>query len=129
MAEDDELFINWIADTLEKHGMSVDKTYDGNEVTDLFIDSREGEYHAILMDLNMAGMGGIEAAHYIRESARNDAETIPILAYTGMPIENEESFLAEHKMQMVVPKVFVEEELVTIFARLFGMTEKNGEFS
>lgn len=128
VSEDDELFINWIADTLEKHGMSVDKTYDGNEVTDLFVDSQEGEYQAILMDLNMTGMGGIEAAHYIRESARNDAETIPILAYTGMPIEDEESFLAKHKMQMVVPKVFVEEEIITIFARLFGMTEDNGEF-
>lgn len=123
VAEDEELFMNWIVEALEKYGMAVDKTYDGREVTDLFEASAEQEYDAILMDLVMPDMGGLEAACHIRACDRADAQTIPILAFTGMPIENEEAFLAEYKMQAVVPKSFDEASFVRLFAALFDVAE------
>jgi CheY-like chemotaxis protein len=45
--------------------------------------SQPYEYAAILMDLRMPVMGGIEAASRIRRLDRPDAKTIPILALTA----------------------------------------------
>lgn len=127
VAEDDELFMDWVAETLEKYAMAVDKTYDGLEVTDLFETSENGEYDAVLMDLSMPEMNGVEAARHIRACNRADARTIPILAFTGMPIEDEEAFLLNYQMQAVVPKVFDEAAFVEIFAELFDRMETKHE--
>ena len=42
------------------------------------MDSTPGFYDAILMDIRMPVMGGIEVAKLIRRSGKNDAESIPI---------------------------------------------------
>lgn len=120
IAEDDELFMEWIVEALAGYGIYADKTYDGDEVIDLFRDSDIEEYHAVLMDLGLPGKSGREAAYAIRQMERSDAATIPILAFTGMPVGDEQVFLAQCGMQAVVPKTFDGEELIRILSKLWG---------
>lgn len=120
IAEDDELFMEWIVEALARYGIDADKTYDGDEVIDLFRDSAPEEYHAVLMDLGLPEKNGREAAYAIRQMERSDAATIPILAFTGMPVGDEQVFLAQCGMQAVVPKTFDEEELIRILSKLWG---------
>lgn len=112
IAEDDDVIMEWMVDAFEKYGVWVDKTYDGNEVVALFEESKPFEYDAILMDMGMPECNGMEATFRIRHLEREDAKEIPIIAYTGFPLENEEEFLRRNRIQKIVPKTLNAEEVV-----------------
>ena len=56
---------------------------DGEKAVQMFAEHPEGYYDAILMDVRMPVMDGLSAAGAIREMARPDARTIPIIAMTA----------------------------------------------
>ncbi len=82
MAEDNDL--NWeIAnELLSELGLQLDWAENGQICVEMFNQSEEGYYSAILMDLRMPVMTGYEAARKIRGSGRGDAN-IPIIAMTA----------------------------------------------
>lgn len=61
----------------------VDRAENGRAVLDMFSQSPEGYYDAILMDVRMPVMTGLEATESIRALPRPDAKTIPIIAMTA----------------------------------------------
>lgn len=83
VAEDNEL--NWeIAnELLSEVGFVLDWAENGRICVDKFTAARPGYYDAILMDLRMPEMGGLEAARTIRGLEREDAQQIPIIAMTA----------------------------------------------
>lgn len=83
LAEDNEL--NWeIAnDLLSDLGLKLDWAEDGQICLDMFRESSEGHYDAILMDLRMPRMTGYEATAAIRRLDRSDASSIPIIAMSA----------------------------------------------
>ena len=89
MAEDEELNWLFVREMLRQTGATVHRARDGREVVVL---TRELSPDAILMDIKMPEMSGIEAARKIR--VFND--TVPIIAQTAyvMAEEKEESLLA-----------------------------------
>ena len=63
--------------------IKVDHAWNGREAIDLFEKSTAGIYAAILMDVRMPEMDGLEAAAAIRTLDRPDAKRIPIIALTA----------------------------------------------
>ena len=63
--------------------IKVDVAENGQIAVDKFFASEEGYYDAILMDMRMPVMDGLEATKAIRESSRTDARNIPIIALTA----------------------------------------------
>ena len=82
LAEDNDL--NWeIAEALlGSMGMELDHAENGKICVEKFTASEEGFYDAILMDLRMPVMSGLEAAEAIRALDRKDKD-IPIIAMTA----------------------------------------------
>ena len=62
----------------------------GRMVLDRFEESEEGEFDAILMDVQMPVMNGYEATKAIRALARQDAAKIPIFAMTANAFAEDE---------------------------------------
>ena len=68
---------------LEKQGMTVDIADNGQIGVEMFGASAQGEYDAILMDVRMPVMNGLEATRAIRALPRADAKSVPIIAMTA----------------------------------------------
>lgn len=83
LAEDNDLNREIAKTLLIDAGVLVTEAKDGKEAYDLFITSQDGCYDAILMDVMMPNMNGIEATKAIRASNQKDSLTIPIIAMTA----------------------------------------------
>ena len=63
--------------------MVAEHAENGRIAVEMFRSSQPGYYDAILMDMRMPEMDGLEATQAIRELDRPDAKTIPIIALTA----------------------------------------------
>ena len=84
LAEDNDLNAEIAEIQLEELGMKVTRAIDGKQAVEFFVDSPEGTFDVILMDIMMPEMNGYEATKAIRSlDARPDGRTIPIIAMTA----------------------------------------------
>ncbi len=82
-AEDNELNAEILEALLELHGATCVIYPNGAELVKAFETVKEGDYDAILMDVAMPIMNGLEATGEIRRSSNPLGKTIPILAMTA----------------------------------------------
>ena len=83
MAEDIKVNAEIMKRILEVKGIDVDHAENGKITLDTFAASDAGYYDAILMDVRMPEMDGLEASAAIRALDRPDAKTVPIIALTA----------------------------------------------
>ena len=83
LAEDNDLNREIAQTILEMNGFSVTCAVDGREAVERFCSGAPGRFDAILMDIRMPVLDGLEATRLIRTSGRPDARGIPIIALTA----------------------------------------------
>lgn len=83
VAEDVEVNADILQMILESREILSDVAQNGKIAVDLFASHPEGYYSAILMDMRMPEMDGLEATRKIRAMKRPDAAKIPIIALTA----------------------------------------------
>ena len=83
LAEDIEINAEIMMDILEMEDVQTNHAENGRIVVEMFQNSEPGTYSAILMDVRMPEMDGLEAAEAIRALDRPDAKRIPIIALTA----------------------------------------------
>lgn len=83
LAEDDGLNAEVLENLLGYINLKVARAENGKVAVELFERSAPGEYAAILMDIQMPIMDGLDAARAIRALPREDADRIPIFALSA----------------------------------------------
>lgn len=83
LVEDNELNMEIATEILEMQGVKITQAFDGKQAVDIFRNSVEGYFDAILMDVQMPVMDGYEATACIRKLPRRDARSVVILAVTA----------------------------------------------
>ncbi len=83
LAEDMVINAEIMKELLGMRGIEVDHAENGKLAVELFASQPVGWYDAILMDMRMPEMDGLEATAAIRAMDRADAGTIPIIALTA----------------------------------------------
>ena len=83
LAEDIEINAEIMMDVLSMEEIEADHAENGRVAVEMFSASTPGSYSAILMDIRMPEMDGLEAAAAIRALDRPDAKKIPIIALTA----------------------------------------------
>ena len=68
---------------LAMRGITAEHAENGRVALDMFTEHEAGYYDAILMDMRMPEMDGIEATRAIRSSGKEDARSIPVIALTA----------------------------------------------
>lgn len=89
---------------LKKAGVTVDSAENGLIGAQMFEASAPGYYDAILMDVRMPVMDGLEAARKIRASKHPDSQTIPIVAVTANAYSEDMEAALKAGMNTHLPK-------------------------
>ncbi|MEG3073681.1 MAG: response regulator [Ruthenibacterium sp.] len=89
LAEDHPLNVEVAKKLLERKGFLVEHAENGLRAMEMFTQSPVGYYDAILMDIRMPEMDGLQATHNIRRWRKEDAKTVPIIAMTANAFEDD----------------------------------------
>ena len=89
IAEDMELNAEVLSDLLEMEGVTSEWAENGQRAVDLFSRSEANHFGAILMDMRMPVMDGLNATKEIRKLDRPDAASVPIIALTANAFEED----------------------------------------
>ncbi len=89
-AEDNEINAEILTEILSLEGAYCEIAENGQIAVERFSQAAEGEFDAILMDVQMPVMNGYEATRAIRALPRRDAAEIPIIAMTANAFAEDE---------------------------------------
>ena len=113
LAEDMQVNAEIMMMVLQTRQMEVEHAENGRIAVEKFTGSPEGWYDAILMDMRMPEMDGLEATRRIRALDRPDAASIPIIALTANAFDEDvqrslQAGLNAHLSKPVQPDVLFE---------------------
>ena len=120
LAEDNALNAEIVKKLLADRGAEVEAASDGRQALEAFESHKPGTYAAILMDVMMPNMDGLDATRAIRALDRADAKVIPIIAMTANAFEEDARKCMEAGMNAHLPKPIRIERLVAVIAGFCG---------
>ena len=116
----EDMFINAeiLKEILIMRDMEVDHGENGEEVVALFKKSPPNYYDAVLMDIRMPKMDGLQATEAIRALDRPDAKTVPIIAMTANAFDEDVQRSLQAGMNAHLSKPVEPEHLYETLAEL-----------
>jgi CheY-like chemotaxis protein len=124
LAEDNPVNQKLAIHLLEKMGHHVTLAVNGREAVDTF---KRNTFDAILMDIQMPVMSGVEATHEIRERERASGGHIPIIAMTAHAMAGDAEKYLSAGMDGYVSKPVRTGLLRAEIDRLAGTAERVGQ--
>lgn len=123
LAEDNSINAEIARGLLEAQGAEVVWVSDGREALETFVNSPEGRFDAILMDMRMPVMDGLESTRAIRASNHAQAKTVPIVALTANSFKEDRDAVKEAGMNGFVTKPI---DVKYLYSVLSGVLTKDG---
>ena len=113
LAEDVNVNAEIMMMVLSMREIQVDHAENGRIAVEKFEEREEGYYDAVLMDMRMPEMDGLEATRRIRAMDRSDAKNIPIIALTANAFDEDvqrsmQAGLNAHLSKPVEPTILFE---------------------
>ena len=126
LAEDIMINAEIMNQILTMKEVTTDHAENGRIVLEMFEKSEPGVYEAILMDVRMPEMDGLEAARRIRALDRSDAKTIPIIAMTANAFDEDVQLSLQAGMNAHLSKPVDPEHLYQTLEELIWEAGKTG---
>ncbi|MBR6220449.1 MAG: response regulator [Clostridia bacterium] len=127
LAEDMEINAEIMMDLLEMEEITSEHAENGRIAVDMFAQHEPGYYDAILMDVRMPEMDGLEAAAAIRALDRADAKRIPIIALTANAFDEDVQQSMQAGMNAHLNKPVEPEHLMRTLGELIYEATAGGE--
>ncbi len=123
VAEDVQINAEILKMILNMRGIDSDVAENGKIAVEMFSSKPEGTYDAILMDMRMPEMDGLEATRVIRAMKRADAKKIPIIALTANAFDEDVQRSLQAGLNAHLSKPVKPEQLYQTLEELIGKTE------
>ena len=127
LAEDIMINAEIMKQILQMREMQIDHAQNGRIVLEMFERSGIDDYDAILMDVRMPEMDGLEAAAAIRALDRPDAKRIPIIALTANAFDEDVQRSLQVGMNAHLSKPVEPERLYETLEELIWEAEEKKE--
>ena len=124
VAEDVQINAEILKMILNMRGIDSDVAENGKIAVDTFSSKPEGTYDAILMDMRMPEMDGLEATRVIRAMKRADAKKIPIIALTANAFDEDVQRSLQAGLNAHLSKPVKPEQLYQTLEELIGKAEQ-----
>ena len=89
VVEDNPINMEIACKLLERKGCRVTSVYNGQDAVDMILHCGPDEFQAVLMDIQMPVLNGLDASRKIRASERSDLKTLKIIAMTANAFEED----------------------------------------
>ena len=120
IAEDMEMNADVLTDLLELEDINSEWAQNGQRAVEMFEQSEEGHFAAILMDMRMPVMDGLAATREIRKLERPDATHIPIIALTANAFEEDVKACLQAGMDAHMSKPVDIDQLKVLLGRMLA---------
>lgn len=120
VAEDNELNMEIVVCLLSEFGCDASCVINGQQALEAVRDNEPGFFDAVLMDVMMPVMDGLEAAHAIRSLDRADVATLPIIALSANAFEEDIKLSLASGMNAHLSKPIEVEKLKATLAQFIG---------
>ena len=122
LVEDNDINREFARELLHGEGIDVDEAVNGAEAVEMV---RKHDYDAVLMDIQMPVMDGLEATRRIRDLARTEAEGerfagLPIIAMTALAMAHDAERTRSAGMNDHLTKPMAPDRLIAALARWVG---------
>ncbi len=124
IAEDMDINAQILMKILSQKGIESDRAVNGEEALNMFKESEIWHYDAILMDMRMPVMTGLEATTAIRELDRDDAKMIPIIALTANAFDEDVERSLQAGLDAHLSKPLQPEAIFSTIKRLIAEKSK-----
>ena len=114
LVEDNDINMEIAEFYLTDAGIIVEKAWNGKEAVEKYEGTPKGYYSAILMDIMMPVMNGIEVARNIRRKEKNGGKEIPIIAMTAQSERESKESCSLAGMNAYISKPVDPENLIRI---------------
>ena len=120
IAEDMEMNADVLTDLLDLEDINSEWAQNGQRAVEMFEQSEEGHFAAILMDMRMPVMDGLAATREIRKLERPDATRIPIIALTANAFEEDVKACLQAGMDAHMSKPVDIDQLKVLLGRMLA---------
>ena len=120
VAEDVPINAEILLMVLDMQKVTAEHAENGRRAVEMFAASAPGHYDAVLMDIRMPEMDGLEATRAIRAMDRPDAGTIPIIALTANAFDEDVQRSMQAGLNAHLSKPVQPEELFRTLEKLIG---------
>jgi CheY-like chemotaxis protein/HPt (histidine-containing phosphotransfer) domain-containing protein len=114
LVEDNEINQLVAVEILQQMGLLVSVADDGEQAVQM---AGQGNYDAILMDIQMPGMNGYQATAQIRKNRRSNAVELPIIAMTANALDGDNQKALDSGLDDYIPKPVDVAQLASVLAR------------
>jgi len=125
LAEDILINAEIVKELIHSRGAELDHAENGRVATEMFARSEVGYYDAILMDVRMPEMDGLEATAGIRGMDRPDARSVPIIAMTANAFDEDVQSSLQAGMNAHLSKPVDPEHLFRTLEEIIWEKENN----
>jgi CheY-like chemotaxis protein len=120
LAEDVDINAEIMEMILEMREIVSERAVNGRVAVEMFESHPAGYYDAILMDIRMPEMDGLEATMTIRAMDRADAKSIPIVALTANAFDSDRTAAEKAGCCGFLSKPVNRDECMTLLKKLLG---------
>lgn len=129
LVEDNELNAEIAKTILEMAGIIIEVAENGKEAVEVFEKMPAEYYNAILMDIRMPVMDGLEATKRIRTLGKEDSRTVPIIAMTANAFDEDSKKSIDSGMNGHLSKPIEIEHLYQVLEGIMEEKSQKGHSS